>query len=199
MERIRTETGTSAREVRSALVAAGLPAKLGGLAFPQLYDEHWVREQLAHSGVTEVARSLGCSVRSVNRSAARRAGVPGRRRIPIPALLDDVGWLSLQLERRRTYADLASELGCSEKAVRRAVSRHGLGELARRRRRFPELYDEDWLRAASATQSRAEIAAQLGCSVEAVKAAQHRMKRQQSTVAISVCSGEQPAGHVPRP
>ena len=106
--------------------------------------------------------------------------------------------MSGPLENRRTYAELASELGCSEKAVRQAVRRHGLGELARRRRRFPELYDDNWLRAVSATQSRAEIAAGLGCSVEAVKAAQRRITSERSTAAVSVSSGEQPERHVPR-
>ena len=108
------------------------------------------------------------------------------------------GPMSGPLENRRTYAELASELGCSEKAVRQAVRRHGLGELARRRRRFPELYDDNWLRAVSATQARAEIAAGLGCSVEAVKAAQRRVTSERLTAAVPVSSGEQPERHVPR-
>ena len=86
-------------------------------------------------------------------------------------------WLRAQLETRRTYAELATELVCSEKAVRQAVAATSLGDIARRRRRFPQLYDDAGYGPRWSTQSRNEIAAQVGCSVEAVKAARTQTER----------------------
>jgi hypothetical protein len=71
VERIRAELATSAPRVRASLAAAGLPTRLDGPTFPELYDRDWVREHVGEHGVTEVARQLGCSVRSV-KDAARR-------------------------------------------------------------------------------------------------------------------------------
>jgi hypothetical protein len=173
--RIRSELGTSTAAVRAAIAAAGLPPELPrpGPSYPELYDVAWMRAKLEHSTVTEIARRLGCSTRSV-KNAARRAGVPGRRRMPRPTQLADRSWLEAQLQQGRAYSDIADALGCSVKAVGRAVREHGLNGLARRRRRFPELHDADWLRRALATQTPAQVAATLGCSVEAVRAAQRR-------------------------
>ena len=175
MARIRSELGTSTVAVRAAIAAAGLPAELPrpGPSFPELYDVAWMRAQLEHTTVTEIARQLGCSTRSV-KEAARRAGVPGRRRLPRPTRLADRSWLEAQLRQGRSYSDIANAFGCSVKAVGRAVRDHGLNGLARRRRRFPELYDADWLFRALETQTPAQVAATLGCSVEAVRAARRR-------------------------
>jgi DNA-binding CsgD family transcriptional regulator len=159
--------------VRAAVTAAGLPPKLGGPKFPELYDLEWMRTQLAEHTITEIARRLGCSTRSA-KDAARRAGIPGRQRQPRPRLLNDRIWLEQQLRRRRTYDDIAATLGRSTKAVGRAVRHHGLSDVARQRRQFPELHDPDWLRRALVTRTVTDIARALGCSVEAVRAARRR-------------------------
>ena len=70
---------------------------------------------------------------------------------------------------------MADELGCSIKAVANAVALHGLGAIARRRRRFEQLYDDDWLRAALATSTVKSVAERIGCSPEAVRAAKRRL------------------------
>lgn len=135
--RIRSELGTSTVAVRAAIGAAGLGPRLprAGPSSPELYDVVWMRAQLEHSTVTEVARSLCCSTRSV-KDAERRAGVPASRRPPPPPQLTDGSWLEAQLQQRRSDSDIAGDLGCSVKAVGQAVREHGLDGLARRRRRF---------------------------------------------------------------
>ena len=111
------------------------------------------------------------------KDAARRAGIPGRRHSPRPADLDDGDWLRTQLEATAPTPTIATELVCSEEAVRQAVTSHELGDVARRRRQFAQLYDDGWLRAAVVAQSRREVAVQVGCSVEAVGAAERRLER----------------------
>ena len=172
---LAAELGTSADRVGAAVRAAGLPPlRRNGSrpSFPQLYDVKWVRAQLRHITVTELARRLGCSTRST-RDAARRAGVPPRWRQPRPARLEDADWIAEQLHVR-SYDNIADELGCSVKMVARAVRDHKLGDVARQRRRFPELYDDEWLRSAIG-QSQDQIAQRLGCSPATVKAARRRL------------------------
>ena len=168
VERIRRELRTSAPKVRAALAAAGLPAKLPPTS-PELYDNGWVRAQLGHITVTELSRQLGCSTRLV-KDAARRAGVPPRRRQARPERLDDAAWLAQQLDVH-SYDDIANALGRSMRMVARAARHHHLGDGARRR----QLHDEDWLRSALQTQSGAQIAQRLGCSPHTVQAAKRRL------------------------
>jgi hypothetical protein len=78
---LAAELGVSPGRVAAASRRAGTPAlRRNGSspAFPQLYDVEWVRTELATKTRTEIARDLGCSLRSV-RDAAARAGVPPTR------------------------------------------------------------------------------------------------------------------------
>jgi transcriptional regulator with XRE-family HTH domain len=77
---LASELGISPGRVSAAIHDAGLPpVRRNGSkpAFPQLYDPAWIRSQLATKTKAQVARDLGCCVRSV-RDAAARAGVPTR-------------------------------------------------------------------------------------------------------------------------
>jgi DNA-directed RNA polymerase specialized sigma24 family protein len=79
---LAAELGTSADRVGAAVRAARLPPlRRNGShpTFPKLYDVEWVRAELAGRTRTELARDLGCSLRSV-KDAARRAGLAPTRR-----------------------------------------------------------------------------------------------------------------------
>ena len=176
VDRIAVELGADRRAVRQALAAAGLPSKLSTMRFPALYDPLWVRREIAATSIADVPRRLGASRRSV-RDAARRAGItPRATSVVSPDRLADPTWLRRRLPEQATYSAIAAELNCSDKAVRRAVARHGLGSLARRRRRFPQLYEPGWVDAALATRTGRDIAAELGCSHAAVFAARRYLR-----------------------
>ena len=124
-----------------------------GPAFRELYDRGWMREQLAQRTVTEVARMLGCSTRSA-KEAARRAGIPGRRRAAssCAARRRVTGWRASwqrpQLRADRRRARLFGQGGRAGGAGAPAADARPPP-----RRRFPQLYDADWLRRARATKT----------------------------------------------
>jgi AraC-like DNA-binding protein len=167
---LAAELHTYTRLVRRAIAAAGLAPKLSRMHYPQLHDPDWVRTEIAASSVTDIARRLGASRRTV-RDAAQRAGVEERRRAPPPPALADRAWLTRRLTGHASCSSLAIELGCSTDAVRRAVDDHGLSELVRQRRRYRQLYEPGWLDTQLQTRTRRDIAAEVGCSEPAVSAA----------------------------
>ena len=125
----------------------------------------------ARSPTSSVAQPRRC-VQRPPRSDSRRP----RERVRFP-LLADSDWLRQQLGARRPLASIAAEVGCSESAVRAAATRHGIAERRRPsdQRQFPPLHDAAWLHQqyVQAGRSSTEIAAQLGCSPNAVLRALH--------------------------
>jgi DNA-binding CsgD family transcriptional regulator len=172
-KRIAAHLGISAAHVREALRRHGLP-HLSQIQYPKLYDEAWMREQIAtNRTMADIARELGCSTRSVRDAAARCGRIPKPQPRPQrPAELDDAAWLAAQLAHR-TIGDVAAGLGVSEQQVSAAVQRHNVPNP--RPRRFPELHDPEWLQARS-NRTADEVAAELGCSIHAVKAALARSR-----------------------
>jgi len=175
------DAGCSVRQV--AALAGCTPravryaARRGHVLMPQarrraeiwarLDDPDWLTVELRehqHS-FTSIANQLGCSTDDV-RSAATTFGLeaPPTRRVRFP-LLTDTDWLRQQLGARRALASIATEVGCSESALRAAATRHGIAERRRPRdqRQFPPLHDAAWLNTqyVQAGRSSTEIAAQL--------------------------------------
>ena len=144
----------------------------------RLDDRDWLTVELRehqHS-FSSIANQLGCSTDDV-RSAATTFGLEApARRVRFP-LLADADWLRQQLGARRPLASIATEVGCSESALRAAATRHGIAERRRPsdQRQFPPLHDAAWLhhQYVQAGRSSTEIAAQLGCSPNAVLRALH--------------------------
>jgi biotin operon repressor len=88
--------------------------------------------------------------------------------------LHDPAWLAEQyLGQQRSLASLAREIGCSPQAVQLALVRHRIPRRAAHRRRFALLADEHELRRryVELGESCPQIAADLGCSATAVRAA----------------------------
>ena len=112
VHQLADELGISPGRVSAAIRAAGLPpVRRNGSkpTFPQLYDRQWIRTQLATKTKTQVARDLGCSVRSV-RDAARRAGVPTKTQslergggIGRASMIVDFGAARRQIERQSQF------------------------------------------------------------------------------------------------
>jgi hypothetical protein len=73
-----------------------------------------------------------------------------------------------------TVSDIATQLGCHPDTVRRALVAAGIprtGPTHPRRRRFPALADQDWLRRRYLAEhaSLPELAGEIGCSMRAVR------------------------------
>ena len=186
------DAGCSVRQV--AALAGCTPravryaARRGDLLVPQtrrrakirarLDDREWLAAELREHqrSFSSIANQLGCSTDEV-RSAATVFGLEApAQRVRFP-LLADSDWLRQQLGARRPLASIAAEVGCSESAVRAAATRHGIAERRRPsdQRQFPPLHDAAWLHQqyVQAGRSSTQIAAQLGCSPNAVLRALH--------------------------
>ena len=140
---------------------------------PLITDRDWLAAATA-SGLTQgqIAAEAGCSTRTVIR-AMQRLGVACQTpdHGPQTPQLGDADWLRDQYQaRRRSAADIAAELGVSNRTVTAWLRRHGIevrppgwggsvtGEAQDR------LSDADWLRYQYQTRFRsfADIAAELG-------------------------------------
>lgn len=103
-----------------------------------------------------------------------RRDISARDTLPVPSpypQLNDPDWLRTQyLERGRTGADLAAEVGCPHKTLARALERHGIRRPPRR-----TLADlpMDWLREQYVQRRRSilDIAAEVGLSATPVRRA----------------------------
>jgi len=145
--------------------------------------EALVAAYLAGATAEELASRFGVTAKTVlNRLEA--AGIDRRSRGRRPtAVLADPDWLrTAYLEKRRTAADIAREVGCTEDAVLDALHRNAIpvrGPGGRRRppaQMPPELADRDWLAQQYLTRSRSirQIARSLSVSGTAVANALRR-------------------------
>jgi transposase-like protein len=170
IRRIAASVGVDPTQVRQALRDAGLPPRLKrARPVPELADAAWLAERRRDRwNVPRIARYLHVDERRVQR-ALRDLGLPAR--LPsTPAMfpeLHDVEWMRRQLETR-TMADIARELGCSQRSVRDAARRAGRVPGPSPRRRPARLDDATWLGTELTTRSAADVASELGCDSSTV-------------------------------
>lgn len=125
----------------------------------QLESEGWKRT----AAVAQVAKESNCSVRTVQTSLAQwqpllnqaieRTG--HQRRV---SELEGQGW-----KRAEALAQVAAEFGCSQRKVRRSVSRLG----SFKKQRVLDLEDQGWGRTAAVAQ----VAKEYGCDEREVQSA----------------------------
>lgn len=175
---IAFEWGCSPRSVRYVAAAAGITlprARLRAQRRAVLEDPDWLRQQLAVRTVSALAAESAVTAKEVRAIAARhRVEVPVRARRVRWAQLHEPGWLAGQFGAGRSLSDIASEVGCTKSAVRRAA-----GDLPRRHqaeRRYPQLYDQSWLRDRYDRDGATTrvIAREIGCSETSVHRALQR-------------------------
>jgi AraC-like DNA-binding protein len=177
---IAAEVGCNPSTVSRALAAAGLRRDSNGARrrYPRLKDVDWLRERYAVQGtrIGDIADEVGCGELAV-RAALARARLPLRGVPPQYPHLRDRSWLRLQyLEHRVSVRDIAREVGCDESAVYDALDAAAIARIRPRGgppRQFPELDDSPWLRHRYRDQGRSqqELAAEIGCSIRAVRKA----------------------------
>ena len=142
------------------------------LADREFLEQRYWGERVSIAGI---AKELACSPGAV-RSAMLRHGIEVRA-VGAPRIeqLYDRSWLAAA-RRRRTSAEIARLLDCSEVTVRWALWRSGMAPGPPRRRRPAELDDLAFLFAAYVTERRSarSIAAQLRCSTATVLQALRR-------------------------
>lgn len=137
----------------------------------QLNDATWLRQEYVERGRTgrDVAAEIGVHPNTLAK-ALERHGIhktQHRTMATVPAK-----WLRQQhVRRKRSTRDIAAELGVSPRSVQRALTAAGIP--INDSRLPPELDDPDWM-AAHDSLTRAEIAALLDCSREAVTTARRR-------------------------
>ena len=150
----------------------------------RLSDSDWLREQYVHRRrpLIDIAAECGCALETVRR-AVIRAGIPrrvGGRPWPArPAVLADPGWLRAQyVTAGRTIADIAREVGCSDKVVTTALDEAGIPRrpVAGPTAAYGRLGDAEWLREQHHDRRRplTDIAAEIGCSSNLVAIYAHR-------------------------
>jgi AraC-like DNA-binding protein len=175
---IASKLGCSEHSVRRALRAADI--RLQGISrshrrYWQLADPSWLRQRHVEQAVTAtgIAAELGCA-RSTVHQALKAAGIApiNHRRYP---QLADPSWLRRRyLTDGASLGDIAAELGCDRTTVRDALTAAGIPLKGRiYQRRYPRLGDHDWLRQRYLDEgaSLADLAAEIGCSITAVRQA----------------------------
>ena len=128
--------------------------------------------------ILAIADEYDCSRRAV-RAAMRREGiVRPERHIPArhPELVDRA-WLQREyVDQRRSFADIARQLGCDASTVGEYLA---LADIAARGRSPasmpPELRDREWLAEAYADRSAEAIARELGVGATAVRRAMRKL------------------------
>lgn len=134
MSEIAAEVGCSKRAVEDALDRFGVPRRpRGGRApkYPKLHDARWLRTQYVERGRSrlDIAEEVGCSRDAVRDALAKHgiATVPGSGPAARFDALRDAAWLRVEyVERGRSQASIAAEIGCSQPAVGQALARHGI-------------------------------------------------------------------------
>ncbi len=166
--------------------------------FPQLDDAEWLTGRYVAEGATqaEIAAELDCTAPTVWTALTRHgiieARPAGQRQSP---LLDDAEWLARRyVDEGATQAEIAAEAGCSKTAVQLAMARHGIeARPSGPRLLFPLLDDAEWLarRYVDEGATRAEIAAEAGCSKAAVRHAlvRHGIEAPFRTVVLVASGG----------
>ena len=82
-------------------------------------------------------------------------------------LLDDITWLTSQIESGVSAVKIAKEIGCKDLAVRKALDKHNIRKPVPGRSttpKCPELLDKAWLEEKTKTMSQYQIADLLGCN-----------------------------------
>jgi lambda repressor-like predicted transcriptional regulator len=149
-------------------------------------DPAWLAARYQRDGCSaqQIAGEAGVSRRLVL-IALERHGIARRRRgRRSGSAVADAGWLRREyVDRGRTTADIAAELGLADDTIRDALLRHGItprrrGGVAGRRKpgRPPQLEDPQWLAARYWEQrlSIRAVARELRVSASAVRAAMLR-------------------------
>jgi DNA-binding CsgD family transcriptional regulator len=177
--RIAESVGADPGRVRKALRDAGLPPRLRR-DVPELADVDWLTERRREGWtVQQIANHLHVDNKRVPhalRDAGLPAALPPRAHSHSPPTypeLYDLEWMRREL-RTRTMADIARQLGCSERSVRDAAARAGRIPGPPRPRRPDLLDDVEWLRTQLVTRSAEDLARQLGCSPSTVRNAANR-------------------------
>jgi biotin operon repressor len=170
---VARELGCSRNAVRAALERHGIELLPAHRARPpQLDDRQWLHHAYhrQHRSARSIAEELGCSAGMVL-AALHRLDIVTRPKRPRPSpLLADRRflWKRYWAERKSIVA-IANELACSPGAVRAALFRHGIEVRAAGAPRIDQLYDREWLAAAAARSTPAEMATTLGCSEVTVR------------------------------
>ena len=87
-------------------------------------------------------------------------------------LLDDPNWLKDQhLTKNKSTQELANQVGCSIKHIRRALVAFGLKKF-----KFPQLHDKNWLISWRLTKTQNEMALALGCRQSSISKALKKFK-----------------------
>jgi lambda repressor-like predicted transcriptional regulator len=177
--------------------------RMPGVRFPLLHDRAALAALCAVDGRSQntIAQLIGCSPSAVS-VMVRRLGIArtSLRRVGLRhhPLLADRDWLVARyVGDGSSQTHIAHVAGCSRRAVRNALVRHGIplrpdgsGALA-----YPRLADADWLRAhyQDAGWSLARIAQEVGCSRQTVRSAlmRHAIPRRPA--------GSPPGSPAPRP
>ena len=121
---IAAELGCHPTVVTRALKRHGIVVARG---FKQLSDAEWLRGQYMEDGrsTTAIAQEIGCNPDAV-RQALGRHGIQTRPAgSPTPEKLQDRAWLAREYKAKSALT-IASSIGCSEKAVLKALHRHGI-------------------------------------------------------------------------
>lgn len=128
--------------------------------------------------IVSIADEYGCSRKAV-RAALRREGiVQPERHIPArhPELVDRE-WLQREyVDKRRSFADIARQLGCDASTVGEYLALAGIAARGRSPASMPpELRDREWLAEAYADRSAEAIARELGVGATAVRRAMRKL------------------------
>jgi AraC-like DNA-binding protein len=177
VRRIAGTVGVDPGRVRNALREAGLAPRIHLVrrSVPELTDVEWPTDRRGDGwSVRRIASHLHVDDKRV-RTALRDAGLPAALPPTHPTFpeLHDMPWMRRKL-RISTMADIARELGCSQRSVRDAARRAGRVPGPRPPRRPALLDDAAWLRTELTTRSAADVARELGCSSSTVLSAARR-------------------------
>lgn len=82
-------------------------------------------------------------------------------------LLDDIGWLTKQIESGVSAVKIAKIIGCGDYAVRKYLDKHNIRKPTpggSTTPQYPELLDKAWLEEKTKTMTQYQIADLLGCN-----------------------------------
>jgi AraC-like DNA-binding protein len=177
---IAAEIGCNKSTVYRALQAARLSRDGSSYrsSYGQLRDTQWLRQRYLVQGarMKDIAAEVGGRGLAV-REALVRAKIPLRGVSPVYPQLRDRDWLRQQhAEQHSDVPGIAARLGCHPDTVRLALVAAGIPRTdptRPRRRRFPALADQEWLRRRYLAEhaSLPELAREIGCSIRAVRTA----------------------------
>jgi len=127
---IALEVGCSMMAVSRAMARHKIPVEARHRRrkplYPQLADPAWLAARYAAGATQEqIAREVGCSQITVSEAMAGHK-IAVRPPAALYPQLDDRDWLAAQTAGGRSQRSIATEVGCSQKAVSQALARHGV-------------------------------------------------------------------------